>query len=255
MIRFSDVHKVFGKGATRVSAARGITLHVPVSQLCAVMGPSGSGKSTMLHIAAGLATPDSGRVSIAAREISRMTPAELTLMRRREIGVVFQSLNLLPYLTAWDNVALPLRLDAVPRDELAERVSRALERVDMTHRGRHKPHEMSGGEQQRVALARALVISPRLLLADEPTGNLDSLAGRQIMNLLRDINDATGVTMIVVTHDPVWAANCDRVVRLVDGRIGEDTPLSLDDRPQAGAERVASSRETATGSNRVSALR
>jgi putative ABC transport system ATP-binding protein len=154
-----------------------------------------------------------------------MTAEELTLMRRREVGVVFQFFNLLPYLDARENVELPLLLDAVDTDERRNRATKALEMVGLLHRATHRPPQMSGGEMQRVAIARALVISPRLVLADEPTGNLDSAAGRQIISLLRDINDSTGVTMLVVTHDPVWAANCDRVVRLVDGLVSEDTYL------------------------------
>ena len=225
MIRFKNVHKTFGTGDTQVCAAQGIDLEIPVGQLCGIMGPSGSGKSTLLHIAAGLVDADQGSVSIGARDVSRMTAEELTLMRRREVGVVFQFFNLLPYLDARENVELPLLLDAVNTDERRNRATKALEMVGLLHRATHRPPQMSGGEMQRVAIARALVISPRLVLADEPTGNLDSAAGRQIISLLRDINDSTGVTMLVVTHDPVWAANCDRVVRLVDGLVSEDTCL------------------------------
>jgi len=225
MIRFKNVHKTFGTGDNQVCAAQGIDLEIPVGQLCGIMGPSGSGKSTLLHIAAGLVDADKGSVSIGARDVSRMTAEELTLMRRREVGVVFQFFNLLPYLDARENVELPLLLDAINTDERRNRATKALEMVGLLHRATHRPPQMSGGEMQRVAIARALVISPRLVLADEPTGNLDSAAGRQIISLLRDINDSTGVTMLVVTHDPVWAANCDRVIRLVDGLVSEDTYL------------------------------
>jgi len=225
MIRFKNVHKTFGAGDNQVCAAQGIDLDIPVGQLCGIMGPSGSGKSTLLHIAAGLVDGDQGSVSIGARDVSRMTAEELTLMRRREVGVVFQFFNLLPYLDARENVELPLLLDAINADERRNRATKALEMVGLLHRATHRPPQMSGGEMQRVAIARALVISPRLVLADEPTGNLDSAAGRQIISLLRDINDSTGVTMLVVTHDPVWAANCDRVIRLVDGLVSEDTYL------------------------------
>ena len=225
MIRFKNVHKTFGTGDNQVYAVQGVDLEVPVGQLCGIMGPSGSGKSTLLHIAAGLVDADKGSVSIGARDVSRMTAEELTLMRRREVGVVFQFFNLLPYLDARENVELPLLLDAINTDERRNRATKALEMVGLLHRATHRPPQMSGGEMQRVAIARALVISPRLVLADEPTGNLDSAAGRQIISLLRDINDSTGVTMLVVTHDPVWAANCDRVIRLVDGLVSEDTYL------------------------------
>jgi putative ABC transport system ATP-binding protein len=177
-----------------VEALRAIDLDIPRGQMCAVMGASGSGKSTLLHLAAGL-------------------------------RIVFQFFNLLPYLTAEENVALPLRLDERPEAEVHAAVANTLERVGMTHRAQHKASTLSGGEMQRVAIARALAVSPSVVLADEPTGNLDSVAGRQIIELLRDLNDATGVTMMVVTHDPVWGSFCDRIVRLSDGCVSEDIAL------------------------------
>ncbi len=226
MIRFDGVHKAFGEGPTRVEALRGLELHVPPKQLCAVMGPSGAGKSTILHLAAGLTKPDSGTITIDGEDIPTMEDSELTLLRRRRIGMVFQFFNLLPYLSAYDNIALPLRLDGVAASEEKRKVAEALELVRLEQRRDHKPTEMSGGEMQRVAIARALVISPQIVLADEPTGNLDSVVGREVIEILRDVNDALGVTMIVVTHDPVWGASCDRIVRLVDGVVNDDISLA-----------------------------
>jgi putative ABC transport system ATP-binding protein len=185
----------------------------------AIMGPSGAGKSTLLELAAGLSTPDGGRVSIDGIDLATLSIDERADLRRRKIGVVFQAFNLLPFLSAFDNMALPLRLDSLAWSETERRVTAALERVGLSVRATHKPAELSGGEMQRVAIARALVIEPVVLLADEPTGNLDSNAGRQIMDLLREVNASTGVTIVVVTHDATWASLCDRIVRIVDGRI------------------------------------
>jgi len=226
LIRFSNIHKHFGENDTRVEALRALDLDVPRGQMCAIMGPSGSGKSTLLHLAAGLVAPDSGEVQIDKDVITSLGSEELSTLRRRKIGIVFQFFNLLPYLTAEENIALPLRLDDVPEENVRTAVAENLERVKMSHRAQHKASTLSGGEMQRVAIARALAISPAVVLADEPTGNLDSVAGRQIIELLRDLNDTTGVTMLVVTHDPVWGSFCDRIVRLSDGRISEDIYLA-----------------------------
>ena len=229
MIRFAKIHKHFGEDETRVEALRALDLDVPRGQMCAIMGPSGSGKSTLLHLAAGLVVPDSGQVQIENDVITSLGAEELATLRRRRIGIIFQFFNLLPYLTAAENVGLPLRLDEVAESDVASAISENLEKVGMLHRAHHKASTLSGGEMQRVAIARALAISPAVILADEPTGNLDSVAGRQIIELLRELNDSTGVTMLVVTHDPVWGSFCDRIVRLNDGRIGEDIYLGSDD--------------------------
>ena len=230
MITFRNVEKTFGTGAARVAALRGIDLEIPEGEMCAVMGPSGAGKSTLLHLAGGLTTPDTGEVIVAGKDLAKLSQDELALMRRREIGIVFQFFNLLPYLSAHDNVALSLQLDSLPRADIEKRVARALELVGLAQaRAQHRPSELSGGEMQRVAIARALVISPTVLLADEPTGNLDTISGRQIMDILRDINEETHVTTLIVTHDPVWASACDRIVRVVDGRISEDLVLPGDE--------------------------
>ncbi|HXC51612.1 MAG TPA: ABC transporter ATP-binding protein [Candidatus Limnocylindrales bacterium] len=205
-----------------------VDLEVPRGQMCAIMGPSGSGKSTLLHLAAGLVTPDTGDVRIDNDVISSLSADTLSVLRRRKIGIIFQFFNLLPYLTAAENVALPLRLDEVAEDVVRAAVSENLDRVGMSNRANHKASTLSGGEMQRIAIARALAISPAVVLADEPTGNLDSVAGRQIIELLRDLNDSTGVTMLIVTHDPVWGSFCDRIVRLNDGRICEDIFLGAE---------------------------
>jgi ABC-type lipoprotein export system ATPase subunit len=228
VIRFSGVHKHFGDADTRVEALRALDLKVPRGQMCAVMGPSGSGKSTLLHLAAGLVTPDRGKVFVDGADVTSLDSDALSILRRRKIGIIFQFFNLLPYLTAFDNVALPLRLDDRDEAEVQQKVIEALEMVGMTHRTAHKATTLSGGEMQRVAIARALAISPAVVLADEPTGNLDSVSGRQIIELLRELNDSTNVTMLVVTHDPVWGSFCDRIVRLSDGAIAEDIQLSTD---------------------------
>jgi putative ABC transport system ATP-binding protein len=230
MISFRNVEKIYGAGAARVAALRGIDLEIPEGEMCAVMGPSGAGKSTLLHLAAGLTTPDVGEVIVAGKDLSKLTQDELALMRRREIGIVFQFFNLLPYLSARDNVALSLQLDSLPRAEVHRRVDDALELVGLAgSRAERRPNELSGGEMQRVAIARALVISPTVLLADEPTGNLDTASGRQIMDILRDINEERRLTTLIVTHDPVWASVCDRIVRVVDGRISEDLTMAGDE--------------------------
>jgi putative ABC transport system ATP-binding protein len=228
VIRFSDVYKHFGDAETRVDALRAIDLEVPRGQMCAVMGPSGSGKSTLLHLAAGLVSPDRGSVVVDGDEVTTLDPDELSALRRRKIGIVFQFFNLLPYLSAADNVGLPLRLDGRDESDVKSEVARALEMVEMSHRAGHKASTLSGGEMQRVAIARALAISPAVVLADEPTGNLDSVSGRQIIELLRELNEATNVTMVVVTHDPVWGSFCDRIVRLNDGSVSEDLSLTGD---------------------------
>jgi len=226
LIRYTNIRKHFGEGDSRVEALRDIDLHIPRGQMCAIMGASGSGKSTLLHLAAGLVPPDAGSTAIDGQDITALSADELSMLRRRKIGIVFQFFNLLPYLSSAENIALPLRIDEIPEDAVRASVERTLDLVGMRHRADHKASTLSGGEMQRVAIARALAISPAVLLADEPTGNLDSVAGRQIIELLRELNEETGVTMMVVTHDPVWGSFCDRIVRLNDGRISEDIPLT-----------------------------
>jgi putative ABC transport system ATP-binding protein len=225
VIEFRGVTKVFGSGDTAVRAVNDLSLMLPKGAFWALMGPSGSGKSTVLHLIAGLTPPTSGEVLVEGANVARMTPAEAAALRRRRVGYVLQTFNLLPFLTAAENVGMPLVLDGVRQREVDARVQEALAMVNMSHRAAHLPTHLSGGEQQRVAIARALVIRPAIILADEPTGNLDRAAGRAVMDLIQDVNDRTQVTVLLVTHDPVFAACAQRVLRLVDGRLHQNMEL------------------------------
>ena len=226
MIEFEHVTKTFGTGPTAVSAVRDLSFACPRGAFYALTGPSGSGKSTVLHLAAGLTPPTAGAVRIDGTDIAALSAAESALMRRRRVGYVLQSFDLMPFLDARANVAMPLVLDRVPRPEIQSRVDEALALVAMLHRADHEPARLSGGEQQRIAIARALVIRPAVLLADEPTGNLDRTAGRAIMDLFQDVNAQTGVTVLLVTHDPVFAAYANRILHLVDGALEQDIALT-----------------------------
>jgi putative ABC transport system ATP-binding protein len=212
--------RTYGDGDSAVHALRGVSLDLPAGQFTAVMGPSGSGKSTLMHLLAGLDTPSAGTVKVAGEDITRMKDRDLTRLRRRHIGFVFQSFNLLPTLSAEENVLLPLSISG-KRPPAAE-VDALIARVGLTERRHHRPAELSGGQQQRVAIARALITQPTVLFADEPTGNLDSEAGAGILELLRDAVDIDGQTTLMVTHDPRAAAAADRVLYLTDGRIVAD---------------------------------
>ena len=210
----------YGDGEAAVDALRGVTLDVPAGQFTAVMGPSGSGKSTLMHILAGLDRPTDGSVLLGGQDITTLSDKQLTLLRRKHIGFVFQTFNLLPTLTAEENVRLPLTIAGVRNG--ADRIPEIMERVGLGERRRHRPSELSGGQQQRVAIARALATEPTVLFADEPTGNLDSTSGAAILGLLRDAVDRDGQTTMMVTHDARAAARADRVVFLADGRIVAD---------------------------------
>ena len=214
------VTRRYGDGESAVDALRGVTLEVPKAQFTAVMGPSGSGKSTLMHMLAGLDTPTSGTVSIGGEDITKLNDKQLTKLRRKHIGFVFQSFNLLPTLTAEENVLLPLSIAGRKPDRAA--LEALLGRVGLTERRRHRPSELSGGQQQRVAIARALVSSPTILFADEPTGNLDSTSGAEVLGLLREAVELDGQTTLMVTHDARAAATADRVLFLADGRIVAD---------------------------------
>ena len=231
MIRFDNVSKVFGEGQTRVDALRGLSLQVPARQFCTIMGPSGSGKSTVLHLVAGLTKPTEGEIYLGDRPLSRMAERDAAMMRRREIGFIFQFFHLIPYLSAEENVALPLLLDGHSSADVRERTERVLTLVDLLHRRRHKPSELSGGEMQRVAIARALVTSPRVILADEPTGNLDSKNGEAVMGLLSGLH-REGATICMVTHDPRFARHAQRIVNLFDGRVVEDSAVKTEGFPE-----------------------
>ena len=214
------VTRRYGEGEAAVDALRGVWLDVPAGQFTAIMGPSGSGKSTLMHLLAGLDRPTAGSVYVGTQDITTMSDKALTKLRRQHIGFVFQSFNLLPTLSAEENVLLPLTIAGrkVPR----ETIDALLERVGLTDRRRHRPSELSGGQQQRVAIARALISEPTVLFADEPTGNLDSTTSEEILALLRGSVDEYGQTIVMVTHDPRAAARADRVLFLADGLIVSD---------------------------------
>ncbi len=212
-----DLTRRFGRDDSAVDALTRVSIDVSAGEFVAVMGPSGSGKSTLMHILAGLDSPTTGSVAIGGREITCLNDRQLTLLRRTEIGFVFQAFNLLPMLSAEENVQLPLQLARRGLDRAW--VAQLLATVGLTDRRHHRPAELSGGQQQRVAIARALVTEPTVLFADEPTGNLDSRSGQQILALLRDASSAHGQTTVMVTHDPRAAATADRVVFLSDGVI------------------------------------
>ena len=220
----TKVTRRYGRHDSAVDALAGVSIDVPVGQFTAVMGPSGSGKSTLMHILAGLDQPTEGSVSIGGREITGLNDKQLTLLRRSEIGFVFQLFNLLPMLTAEENVVLPLSIAGVKRDRAW--VEELLETVGIADRRTHRPSELSGGQHQRVAIARALVTEPTVLFADEPTGNLDSSTSRDVLALLRNSVDGLGQTIVMVTHDPQAAAQADRILFLADGLIVKEIPAS-----------------------------
>ena len=214
------VSRRYGDGESAVDALRGVTLEVPAGQFTAVMGPSGSGKSTLMHLLAGLDTPSAGNVLIGGEDITEMNDKQLTRLRRRHIGFVFQSFNLLPTLTAEENILLPLSIAGRKPDKAD--LESLIARVGLEDRRDHRPSQLSGGQQQRVAIARALISRPTVLFADEPTGNLDSASGGEILALLREAVELDGQTTLMVTHDPRAAAAADRVVFIADGRIVAD---------------------------------
>jgi putative ABC transport system ATP-binding protein len=215
-----DVTRRYGEGDAAVDALRGVTLDIVPGQFAAVMGPSGSGKSTLMHILAGLDKPTTGSVEIAGTDITNLSDSRLTLLRRHQVGFIFQFFNLLPMLTAEENILLPLRLagETIDRSWADE----IIEQVGLSDRRKHRPSELSGGQQQRVAIARALASRPAVLFADEPTGNLDSATSGEILNLLRAMVTTHGQTMVMVTHDANAAAMADRVLFLADGEIVRD---------------------------------
>ena len=220
VVTAAKLSKRYGQGDARVEALRDVSLEIGEGRLTAIMGPSGSGKSTLMHILAGLDQPSEGTVSIAGVEISSMSDAELTKLRRQHIGFVFQFYNLLPMLTAQENVLLPLQIAGVKPDRAW--VEELLETVGIDGRRTHRPSELSGGQQQRVSIARALVTRPTVLFADEPTGNLDSNTSKDVLALLRQSVDEFGQTTVMVTHDPQAAALADRILFLADGRIAKE---------------------------------
>jgi putative ABC transport system ATP-binding protein len=218
-IEVRGLTKVFGSGETEVRALDGIDFVVARGEMVAIMGPSGSGKSTLLHLLGALETPTSGTIALAGRRFEGLDDKELTLLRREGIGFVFQFFNLLPALTAEENVLLPALIAGERSDAVRERVGTLLDRVGLGARASHLPSELSGGEQQRVSIARALLMRPELVLADEPTGNLDSHSSAEILKLLSELNSRDGHTIVMVTHDPDAAAIAGRIINLRDGRV------------------------------------
>jgi len=219
MIRCIDVRKIYQQGESEIAALDGISLEIPKGAFAVIMGPSGSGKSTLLHLIGGLDRPTSGDLLVDGHLIGQMADDEVTLFRRTKIGFVFQFFNLLPTLTALENVALPLVLDGVAKAEADRKAEVLLDKVGLQTRKHHLPEEMSGGEIQRIAVARALAFNPPLLLADEPTGNLDSKNGEAVLSLLREINKKDGCTIVMVTHSEEAASSGERRIFLKDGRV------------------------------------
>jgi putative ABC transport system ATP-binding protein len=223
MIRMRGIRKVYSTGRVEVTALRGIDLDVPTNEYLAVVGPSGSGKSTLMNILGCLDTPTSGEYVLSGESVGGLDRNRLAEIRNRHVGFVFQNFNLLPYATALENVELPLLFAGVPARERRERATALLERVELADRLDHRPSELSGGQMQRVAIARALVNRPAMVLADEPTGNLDTSSGRGIVALFEELH-ASGQTIVMITHDPGVAAIAGRVVQIRDGEIVEDRP-------------------------------
>ena len=226
ILRLVDVGKTYATGAVEVEALHGISMEVDRGEYVAIMGPSGSGKSTLMHILGCLDVPSTGSYELAGEDVSRMSEDALAHVRNRQIGFVFQQFNLLPALSAWRNVELPLCYSGVGRAERKNRAMRALERVGLGDRVDHRPGELSGGQQQRVAVARALVTDPALILADEPTGNLDSHSSADVLRLFAELHEQ-GRTVVIITHEREVAESAQRAVRILDGQIDSAVPSSL----------------------------
>ncbi len=225
MLELIDATKNYVQGRRTVQAVRGVTLRVRAGEFVTIMGPSGSGKSTLMHLLGALDTPSSGRAVFHGQDLQALSDRQRALLRRDRIGFVFQAFNLLPTLTAAENVALPLLLGSRSRRDALARAAECLERVGLAHRAEHFPDEMSGGEMQRVAVARALVADPEAVLCDEPTGNLDSGTSREILTLLSKLPEPGKRAVVMVTHDPLAASYGTRLVRIRDGLIESDEPV------------------------------
>lgn len=224
MVRLQEVELILKSDAGEINILRGVDLSVSKGESIGVVGPSGSGKTSTIMVIAGLEQVSSGQVFVAGREISTLNEDELAEFRRDHIGIVFQSFHLIPTMTAHENVAVPMELAG--RDDAFQLAGEALNEVGLGTRLRHYPGQLSGGEQQRVALARAFAAEPRLLLADEPTGNLDGDTGARVVDLMFGMAERSGTTLMLITHDTAIAQRCDRVVQMVDGRVEEQTPFS-----------------------------
>jgi putative ABC transport system ATP-binding protein len=223
LISLSQITKTYDAGELAVQALRGIDLTVEKGQMVAIIGPSGSGKSTLMHIIGCLDAPTSGTYVLDGQDVSELSSFQLAGIRNRKVGFVFQTFNLLPKASLLRNVELPLLYAGIARDERRERAAEALARVGLADRQKHRPSALSGGQRQRAAIARAIVMSPSLILADEPTGNLDSKTGAEILDIFHEMH-GRGETIVIVTHDPRIAEQCQRIVRIVDGQIEDDRP-------------------------------
>jgi putative ABC transport system ATP-binding protein len=228
LITLDDVRKVYQLGETQVEALRGSDVDIEEGEFVAVMGPSGSGKSTLMNMIGALDVPTSGEVVIGDEEIAEMDPDELALLRSKKVGFIFQEFNLINSMNAWQNVALPMVFRGVPKKEREERARKLLEDVGLGDRVEHRPSELSGGQRQRVSIARSLANDPDIVLADEPTGNLDTETGGKIMDLLTELNEE-GKTIIMVTHDPKDAEYADRVIQIIDGKTNPDKEVKQDE--------------------------
>jgi putative ABC transport system ATP-binding protein len=224
LVEIRDVTKVYRMGQVEVHALRGVSIRIDAGEMLAIMGPSGSGKSTLMNILGALDAPTSGIYLLDGQDVSRMDPNRLADIRNHKIGFVFQSFNLLPRMSALANVELPLIYAGASKGR--ERCAAALRMVGLDDRMHHRPNELSGGQQQRVAIARALVNEPSLILADEPTGNLDSKAGEELMRVFQELNKTKGITIVFVTHEPLVAAYTRRIIRLQDGLVMSDAPAT-----------------------------
>jgi putative ABC transport system ATP-binding protein len=239
VIELADITKVYRMGDIEVHALRGVTLSICQGEMVAIMGPSGSGKSTLMNVIGCLDQPTGGIYRLAGEDVSRFNDDRLAEVRSKRIGFVFQSFNLLPRTEALANVELPLVYSGTRSGERRQRALNALQMVGLTERVHHRPNELSGGQQQRVAIARALVNDPRIILADEPTGNLDSKAGAEVMGIFQRLNVEQGITVILVTHEPDIAEHCRRVVRIYDGKIAADEQIPT---PRMASESAYQSR-------------
>lgn len=219
LIEIRDLSKSYQKGKTTITPLEGLSLDVPEGEFLALMGPSGSGKTTLLNLVAGIDTPTTGSLRISGRDLSEMSRGDLTKWRSEHVGYIFQLYHLIPILTAYENVELPLLLSKLSRRERKKRIETALELVGLSDRAGHRPTELSGGQEQRVAIARAIVHNPELLVADEPTGDLDRESADSILGLLRDLTKEHGKTVVMVTHDPKAASAADRTLRLEKGQL------------------------------------
>ena len=221
VVRLENVVKTYSMGESEVHALRGISFEIEQGEFLSIMGPSGSGKSTCMNMIGCLDRPTSGIVEINGNETAKMTEKELAVLRNQTVGFVFQQYHLIPSMNVLENVMLPLKYQKVEKSERVERAKKALEAVGLGDRLKHRPHELSGGQKQRVAIARAMITDPKILLADEPTGALDSSTGKQVMELFKTINREKGTTVIIVTHDPGIGASTQRCIKILDGQVTE----------------------------------